>query len=302
MTTPVVLQQISPSVGYYQGLAIDDTWVYFGQGSYGVRRIAKTGGLVEDFARGDGSVAFLTLAPLSSPVVNGDAVYWVSDNEGVLRVARSAFSAATPAIVAPVPTKLSGSLRSLGIDGTNLYFSDVGDNVAIAPLAGNPPAVVSLGTVGFVDFIVGDSAGVFFANASVGIFGAGPGGANPTLIAPAFGSGLALDPSYVYWLDYEYGLRRIGRTATDAGTATTVASTSVASGCVAVDDQSVYWGENGSADGGVSTLRDAPKGGGDVRVLATGIAPTVITTDATCIYYLDGQHVMRVSKWAGRAP
>jgi hypothetical protein len=53
-----------------------------------------------------------------------------------------------------------------------------------------------------------------------------------------------------------------------------LASTSDTSNCVAIDDQFVYWGENGSADGGVATLRDAPKGGGEVRILATGIAPT----------------------------
>jgi hypothetical protein len=95
MTTPIVLQ-ISPDGGFYQGLAIDDAWVYFGQGSYGVRRIAKTGGSFEDFVPGDASVEFVTLAPLTSPVVNGDDVYWVTDAEGVLRVGRSSFTAARP--------------------------------------------------------------------------------------------------------------------------------------------------------------------------------------------------------------
>jgi hypothetical protein len=131
---------------------------------------------------------------------------------------------------------------------------------------------------------------------------AGPEGTNPTLIAPGLAWGLALDTSYVYWTDNTSGIRRIARTATDASTATTVASTSVTSNCVAIDDQFVYWGENAGAYGSVSTLRDAPKDGGEVRILATGITPTAITTDATCVYYLDGQHRMRVSKWAGSAP
>jgi hypothetical protein len=72
---------------------------------------------------------------------------------------------------------------------------------------------------------------------------------------------------------------------------------------IAVDDQFVYWADETSPDAGsMASLRKAPKTGGDVRVLATGVAPIEIATDAACIYYIDSEHVLRVSKWAGDAP
>jgi hypothetical protein len=112
---------------------------------------------------------------------------------------------------------------------------------------------------------------------------------------------VAIDSTSVFFADDVLGIRRADRTLGDGGSAVTLTEPQGSPTAIAVDDQFAYFGQSAS-DAGVASLSKVPKGGGAPRVLASGVAPTAIVTDTTCVYYVDGLHVMRVSKGPGMAP
>jgi hypothetical protein len=295
MTDPVVLQETTS--GAYQGIAIDDTWVYFGQDSMGVRRVPKAGGAVEDFVRGDAEPIVLSFAPESGLVVDSMYVYWLVDSTGVFRVPTASFSVSSPTLVAPMPTSTSFNveLRGFTVGGGEVYFGNVTDQIAESATGSTTGSVLSLGGGGFVDAIAADSAGAFFANDISGIYALSPGG-TPTLLTAGYAWWISIDATTVYFTDNALGIRKIDRAATSS--ATTLAPAPGLATSIAIDNTLVYWGE-GAGDGGTPGVRQVSKTGGSVSTIAPGTAATAIATDATCVYYVDAQHVMRVPKWAG---
>jgi hypothetical protein len=314
MTSPVALEM--SSTGDYRGIAVDDTWVYFTGDQLGVARVPKAGGALEHVPQYDATmtVNFWEDAP-SDIAIDAHYVYWLIDSTGVARSPiDSTFSQTTPTLVAsvtspPWPTTAIASLRGLAVDATlqsdakNVYYGNVGAQLVEVPIGGAGGSLLMNGQYSFAYNIAADADGVFWASDTSAIFRGNPGG-NPILVASGFPWDLALDSTNVYWTDTEGEIRTADRGSIDGGAARTLTTgASPGNGGIAVDDQFVYWGDSESADaGGVLSLRKVPKAGGDMRILATGIAPSDVTTDATCIYYVDDAHVMRVSKWAGETP
>jgi hypothetical protein len=315
MTSPVALEM--SSTGSYRGVAVDDTWVYFTGYQLGLARVPKAGGALEHVPQFDAAmtVNFWEDAP-SNIAIDAHYVYWLVDGTGVARSPTdSTFSQTAATLVAsvtspPWPATADVSLRGLAVDATatsdakNVYYGNIGAQLVEVPVGAAGGSLLMNAQYSFAYNIAADADGVFWASDTSGIFRGNPGG-NPVLVASGYPWDVALDTTNVYWTDTQGEIRAAGRSSIDGGAARTLTTgASPGNGGIAVDDQFVYWGDSESADaGGVLSLRKVSKAaGGDVRILATGVAPSDIATDATCIYYVDDAHVMRVSKWAGLTP
>jgi hypothetical protein len=178
----------------------------------------------------------------------------------------------------------------MAIDATSVYWTNCGDptsgNVLKVPKAGGE--VVTLAAGDRLSGIAVDSTSVYWVagteDASSGAIMKVPvGGGTPTTLASRAGepAHLAVDTSYVYWVEQEPGA--IMKVALTGGAATMVTMARLA-WQIALDDANVYWLGQG--------LMSAPKLGGAAIELTSGGPPMLPTADlavgAANVYFTSG--------------
>jgi hypothetical protein len=168
------------------GLAIDATHVYFTRSTLdngGVRRVAKTGGVVETVVAQSTGSYWIAL--------DATDAYFTSWGS-VARVAKAGGAA----------VGLGTGRYGVAVDATNLYVADAA--VYQQPLAGGAPVQLDAAgpTGGAIGAIVVDETQVYWMTNTDGVYRVSIGGGVPILIGPG-GSrwALAVDDTSVYWSD-----------------------------------------------------------------------------------------------------
>jgi hypothetical protein len=280
------------------GLAIDDSWVYFGTAPIGIGRVSKAGGPVQQPPTSDGGAAQRwSIAGAAGIAVAGGYAYWPPDGFGLARVPTAAFSAMEPALIATPPSTV-GSIdgRSVAASDTTAYLSDTSSQIWAVPASGGTLGRFAMASSSNAVLAV-DSSGVYWAALVGGTFQASPDGGAPLLLAAGYPNGLALDATSVYTTTTDGHVVAVPK---GGGTATPIdqAPANTGTGGIAVDDAYVYWTHTATSDGGTTgAVHKVSKTGGSSTVLATTTSWVMsIAVDATCVYYTDGAKVMRVAK------
>ena len=115
---------------------------------------------------------------------------------------------------------------------------------------------------------------------------------------------LAVDGTYVYWVENDISNGAVKKVPVNGGTITTLASGLVQPSAIEVDANYVYWIErNGGSNG---SLKKIPKTGGSITTLAAGFlnAQNHMALDASNVYWGDGKSggggvIKKVSKNGG---
>ncbi|MEW6128691.1 MAG: C25 family cysteine peptidase [Acidobacteriota bacterium] len=229
------------------GVAVDATNIYWLEQSSGeLKKMPKMGGAMTTLASG-----------LSNPrllVVNGDFLYFTEDTSPY-RIGKIAISGGSITTLINVPPDLQDSLgaKGLAVDGTYVYWTE---------------GCCGSGKVRKIP--VGGGAATLLAQ--------GVQGGNP--------KGLALDESFVYFVDWgcccSGGIHRVSK----AGGAVTALGTGLLCGPtnLAVDEDFVYWAEAGNVPGN-SSVNKIAKSGGATIALAGGVeSPVQVAIDAAYVY------------------
>jgi hypothetical protein len=157
----------------------------------------------------------------------------------------------------------------------------------------------SFDSVDFVYALAADDAGVYWigpvdGGLEYGVFSAhAPFGAVTLLAKPSsVGSGIALDPDYVYFT----GTPPIQRIPRNGGAPETLVG-DASPYDLEVDDAYVYWSEGFT--GSDFAIKKAPKSGGAPSVIATGQGAFLdLAVDEHCVYWADlyGGRIVRAPK------
>jgi hypothetical protein len=293
-------------------LAVDDAKVYFTDPlSSAVDAVPKGGGAVQ--------VLFVSQAGARGIAVQANRLYWTAaDSSGGYGIFAAPLGGGRPVeIHSPNPLTGEDDLQ-IAVDIRNVYAASP-DGVWEIPLDGGTAKNVANGA--FVHGVASDGTNVYWYTldsvSSVPI-----GGGKVTTYAKlptnsrAYISGLAVDGSSVYWTVFQpasqvggndLGTVMMARLDGDGGTPVTLAAKQTVPSHLAVDDEWVYW-----ADDGISTLTTCDAGGvpciasvytpnsGDVSkvkkdgsggpvVVSTGYShPTELVQDALSLYWADG--------------
>jgi hypothetical protein len=308
------------------GVAVDSSGVYWTTGSADV-----ADGTVEWLA--PGATKSVTLATHQSAphriALDGTNVYWTNRGLGaadgsVMQLAkRTACAGGTCAC--PVADcgacgqSCEGSASGLaicavgrcietlssgwGVPGTLslasglVYWTDQDDGegfVLSFPPSGGAPSTLSTNTES--NYMLADANGAFWISGIPSVNGT----TGVLVSAPGHAQAMALDATYVYYLDPT--VPAIERVPRAFGTSTVLVEGSVNGGPLVVDASSIYWSSVtdstvnvcGPADEPskppcVTALYEAPLAGGPPQLLATlGLAsPTAMALDANSLYWVD---------------
>ena len=272
-TTPTVLASgvISPS-----GIAVDNTYVYFGEGSAGtstIRKVPKAGGTVTTIVAGLNSVYRLTL--------DANNIYWTDIAGGLIQSIPK--TGGSPTTLATDPSAPGG----IAVDSQNVYWTEmvVPGNVVAAPIGGGP--VTYLGLAVNTPGLATDGTFVYWTESAYAVGQVnsnyiGKGSIPSTLASGLFAPyDLVMDSTSVYWVDsYPGDVKQI---SIAGGTPSVLASGLSEPIAITADSANVYWIENdyGVTNGGV--LRSAPK-----QSSPPFVRLTVQTSSTGIVYSVDG--------------
>ena len=198
-----------------------------------------------------GTASTLASSPslLTGPCAVGPSqVYWV---DGAIQ--------SVPKTGGTVTTVVPAVAGALAVDATNLYWS-ASDGLHKMPFAGGP-------------------------NTLLGV----PFDPEPELLGPVAATAIAVDGTNIYYVMNSFaGSGSVGFIPIAGGSAAVLASGRIGRlVSIALDSRNVYWVEgNGTIRQGA--IAAAPKTGGRVTVLVTGLAdPMAVAADGTGVYFPD---------------
>lgn len=245
-------------------LAIDAANIY-----WTVSRPETNGGAIMErsLAGGDPIVLASTTRRPGAIAVDGESVYYTAvDQSGVGEIARVPIGGGETVVLAPA----ENDPQDLTVGGGSAYWSspNVGTcsgALRSVPVAGGSPTTVYSGP--WPDDLATDGRELYYAERQdwrTSSSGCRPPGGEPHL-----------------------GYRGIvGQIARDGTAALVLASAQPLSTSVAVDEASVYWGNDAWFVGGIGSVVKVPKGGGDsVVVVADHGYPSHVRVDARSLYY-----------------
>jgi sugar lactone lactonase YvrE len=241
---------LASSPNFSSGLAVDSANVYWAD--QGTQANHYTDGTIWKVPIGGGSKMMLTSGQdyVRGLAVDPTNIYWMNGSS-VMQFLKNGM-----ALEFVTVASFQNGAGSVAVYPPNAFWKDVGDGtVRQAPAAGNG-SVTTLAT--------GQIAPAGDDN-------------NPSI---------AVDSSYVYWLDYYGGT--VNRVPIGGGPNTQLATGQTYPCGIAVDGTDVYWTTNG--DSGVSDGRvmKAPIGGGSATTLASGrYFPSGIALDSTSVYWME---------------
>jgi hypothetical protein len=217
-------------------------------------------------AGGDPIVLASTSRRPSSIAVDGESVYWTAaDESGLGEIARVPVGGGEIVLLAAAESDPG----NLVVGGGSAYWSSphagtCSGALRTVPIAGGSPTTVYSGP--WPDDLATDGRDLFYAQRQDWRTGSGclPPGGEPRL-----------------------GYRGIvGRVKGDGTSALVLASAQPLSIAVAVDEASVYWGNDAWFVSGIGSVVKVPKGGGDsVVVVADHGYPSHVRVDARSLYY-----------------
>jgi hypothetical protein len=200
-----------------------------------------------------------------------------------------------------MPTTLaSGYLYPTGLatDGANLYWADSNaGNVLQLPVGGGTVKTLATGQ-GSPWSVAIDATSVYWTNSGdASVWKIPIGGGAVTQVAGSQGAQvdtyymreLAVDGTNVYWTD-SAGL--VLQVSTSGGIPTKLATNVGSAREIAIDGTNVYWSFSGLPGSGVKMV---PIGGGTTTLL-TNDSGNSIAVDATSVYFVDSQGIMKVVK------
>lgn len=280
------------AAGYLNGVAVDDTSVYFGNATGGtLNKVPKSGGP---------TVALATnLTAVGAIAVSGASAYFL-----------------TFSTVSKVPTTPGGAVTNLAVglspkylalDDANVYVTGVVAGayaVAAVPKDGGALTVLANNGVSLPVGIAVDATNVYFANAGGGVDGGtvmkiakdGSAGGVATTLAGGMTAPLwvVVDAGYVYW-SYGGGLNTsLVRCAIGGcdGKPTMIATGQLPGGVVyyqqeiAVDDQYLYW-TTYSAGNVMKALKDGSGAATIIVHAPNNGAPQTLAADADALYWVN---------------
>lgn len=283
----------SGGMGHVEGVAVDETYAYFGSEDQFLRRVAKIGGGVPDIlahaplpigrvSADDANVYFTTFTDrniegngglyvvgknggeptqlasgrIYDMAIDSGFVYWTDFNGALYRIAKS--GGARQQLAAP-----SFPLGLL-LDGNDVYYSDAGaQRVLRVAKSGGTPAVVAEGVV--VNFLTTDGTYLYMSGLlAPGILKVAKSGGTPTTLATGqtFASGIGYVNGLVYTaLDDNIGPNgSLMSIDPNSGATKTVRANRFAAHVFTWDACAIYltdWNDNGTVEkicvGGSST-------------------------------------------------
>jgi hypothetical protein len=205
-------------------------------------------------------------------------------------------------------TLATGNVLSLAVDDTDVYWTDFHSIFAIPKDGGTKKTLASV--AGGPQTLVVDATNVYSLNAQNSITSVPKAGGTVVTLASSQNlvgtPELALDSANVYWVSHAG--TAMGGTVLDCaktgcgGTPTTLASgQAYASGAIAVDATSVYWGLFNGTTGDLvkASLSGPPDGGPPSTTVATDVFPDWITIDGSTVYMAQDGMVQAVSSSGG---
>lgn len=273
------------------GLAGDDTYLYWtDNNNASVERTNKISGATDVLNQGT------TLYP-TQIVADAANLYW-GDASGVWRCPKTGCSQNPPVLAA---NEAEFQVTSLGIDDTNIYWSENIERILVAPKNGNnlqPATLWSAGAMSNIatNRVVTDGTRVYFT-ANDGLLRAVTvdGGAAALAIGNANSNGsfgVAVDGANVYWTVPDPSKGVVDEAPTSLLSRTSLASGQYGPTAIASDGTTVYWAASTSP-----VLEDASTeyavfgctvGACTPATLGTGYTNVkTIVTDATAIYWTD---------------
>lgn len=242
-------------------------------------------GVVMEVPIGGGTAVTLASAQQPGDVkVNATTVYWSLElNAGIYSV---------PIDGGSVSPNLEQGNNFTNIDATELiltsadiYFGGGNTGVAYIPLGGGVPQPVGGGQPGAPFELASDANNVYFTakNGAGEVAYVSLSTGQPTVLVydgAVTPRGVAVDSTYVYWLDQAGGT--VNRVPIAGGTSTTLATGQASPTGLAYDSGNLYW-TNYVANGSVMKM---PAVGGCMQPIATSQGlPYHIVVDATSVYW-----------------
>lgn len=285
---------LASNTGAVYAIALDETSVYWLNGSGAVQSVPKAGGTVQTLTDQEGNADpecdFLAL--------DATSIYWSTDLiYSAPRSGGRAVDLIGPPYDSPFDSSPSGGF-AVGVSRlyfTSAFLTDQGTALLAVPKGGG--AIVTLSAIpesGAGGGVVLDDTRAFWAGPGNAEIIASPidGGAATVLAATALTlapCSLSLDDQAVYWGDITAGT--VMAVPKMGGAIVTLVSGLGQPYGVAVDSGNVYF-----TDGESGVVGRVPKGGGAVVTLDQGTQPTCIVTDATGVYWGIGEFIRSVPK------
>jgi sugar lactone lactonase YvrE len=178
---------------------------------------------------------------------------------------------------------ISGSVDSIAVDATSVYFAYRWEVRKFALAGGAPTRIASFQDTAFA--LAVDATSVYWVDGYAGtVVKVGLSGGTPVTLASGqgFPSALAIDATSAYWVNRDAGtVMKVGL-GLEGGAPVTLASGQTDPNSIAVDGTSVYWTTRGA-----ETVMKVPLDGGTPVTLASGqVNPcNRVVVDATSVYW-----------------
>lgn len=249
-------------------IVLDATHVYWVNDDGTVKRVKKTGGVVE-------SVGTLAVPPEFGMAIDDTYVY-AGDSE-IDRIAKGGGVAS--------PVAKGSAVYGISVDATWIYWAQVDGPVRKAPKAGGGPVIDLAFAKGGATRAETDGAYVYYTTWYPPNGGAWRvpigGGASEQLASAPYSDYLALDATNLYW-DTRNSASGPGSvwTVPKAGGVAVALAAALNGMALAVDDTYVYWADN------LSNVSRVPKKGGPTTVLFPNERNArALAIDELCIYW-----------------
>ena len=245
---------LAAGLGNANGIAVDGSGVYFAGAMQD-----DSGASLFKVGLDGGTARRLAAAFMNDPFAVGPSgVYGTGGDGGGLTIVTVPLEGGTAMPLVPSSALVqTASSYGIAVDAHNVYWTFFGDPTTVrkAPLGGGVPVTLAT-TAGPGYGIAVDATHVYFGTGAAVMKVPIDGGTLATL-ADSTGQGIALDDSYLYFTDWQSSVKKVSKSG---GAVITLAAGQTRPLGIAVDANSVYWGNSGTdgnSDG--SVMRLTPK-------------------------------------------